>query len=136
MPEQHLDGADVVVGLQKVSGKAVPKRVCCDFFRNIRPSDGKIERFLKLGFMEMIAPSFVGCRHNRQCLLWEKPLVDELWGRGTPIRTSHITDKHHLAGEEWVQMLCEKLRLESVDDTRTWTVEETTVNVGYPFYPL
>ena len=52
-----------------------------DFFGNLRPASGVIERPLDIGFVEMIAPPLPGFHHHRQRFQRKEPLVDKfLWG--------------------------------------------------------
>jgi hypothetical protein len=66
MTQQCLNNADVIACLQQVGCKAVPEGMGFDPLRDFRFAHGRIERFLKLGFMQMIAAAFAVFSRQRQ----------------------------------------------------------------------
>lgn len=76
VPQQLLNDANVVACLQEMGSIGVAKGVSADLFRDSRPADGMVQRILKLGFMEMVAPAFAGLHHHRKRLLryWVRTL--------------------------------------------------------------
>ena len=53
MPKQFLNGADIIPGLQQVSGKAVTEGMAANFFRNSRFLHRRLDGFLQPGFTHM-----------------------------------------------------------------------------------
>ena len=53
--KEFLDGPNVIIRLQKVSGKTVPKGVGSDAFGESSPAHGFVKRILDMSFVQMIA---------------------------------------------------------------------------------
>jgi len=74
MPQQLLDGADVGVGLEQVAGKTVPKAMSRRPLADPGLPHRLLDRFLHLGFMQMIASVFFRGRNQGQMDAGEHPL--------------------------------------------------------------
>ena len=79
--EQFLDGADVVIGLQQVARKTVPKRMRRRPLADPRRFHGPLDGFLHMRLVQMITPVFPGCLNISQLPGREKPLPGKLSGR-------------------------------------------------------
>ena len=56
VPQQFLDGSDIVASLQKMSSKAVAHGVAARGLGDFPLADCLFHRFLNDGFMQMVAP--------------------------------------------------------------------------------
>ena len=90
MAEKLLDGPNVVIRLQKMSGKTVAEGVGGDALGKLGPPDRCIKGFLDMRFMKMI-PSELFCARNRcKRLLRKKPLPDKIIPEILIQRHSHL----------------------------------------------
>ena len=80
MAKEFLDCPNVVIRLQKVSGKTVPKGVGGDAFGELGPAHSLVKRILDMRLVQMISPQFLCRRNLRECLLRKKPLPDKIPG--------------------------------------------------------
>ena len=78
MSKESLDRPNVVICLKQVRGKTVAEGMTRDALREVRPPDGIVECLLDVCFMKMIPPPLLRVLHERQRLLREKPLPDEI----------------------------------------------------------
>ena len=66
--QQFLNRADIIVGLQQVTGKTVPKSMGGCAFRDFSPPYCPFNCFLDMGFMEIRASVFIFVRNECQRL--------------------------------------------------------------------
>ena len=74
VPQQLLNAPDVLIGSQQVAGKTVAEGMCGGPLQNLRGLDCPLDRFLHMGFMQMIPPVFPGVRHQGQLFCRKKQL--------------------------------------------------------------
>ena len=77
--KKRLNRTDVIVCLQKMSGKRVAEGMGGDALGELRPLDGLVQRQLDVCFMKMIPPQLFRIRPVGQRLLREKPLPYEIF---------------------------------------------------------
>ena len=73
MPEELLDGADVVAVLEEMRGERVPQRVAASMLLDARGANGKLDGPLHGGFFEVMASP------NAATRIYRDEEVD--WGR-------------------------------------------------------
>jgi len=81
MTQQSLNGADVVIGLEEMGGKTVPKGMRPDALGELGSPYRHFNRFLDARIMQVIAPEFLGARDRRKRFLRKEPLPDVFLGR-------------------------------------------------------
>ena len=78
MSKESLDRPNVVICLKQMRGKTVAEGMTRDALRELRPPDGLVERLLDVCGMKMIPPPLLRVLHERQRLLREQPLPNEI----------------------------------------------------------
>ena len=81
VPEQLLDGADIEIVLQQVTGKTVAEGMGGGPFADSSLVNRPLYRPLYMSFVQMIAPHLSRPLLFRESLGRKKPLPDELSGR-------------------------------------------------------
>ena len=66
VPQQLLNGADIIIGLKQMTGKAVAEGMGRGPFGDLGFSDRLADCLLHMRFMQMISPVFLGFFHARQ----------------------------------------------------------------------
>ena len=56
MTQELLNGPDIVIRLKQMTGEAVTKRMRRRSFGDLCLENGALDRFLDMGFMQMITP--------------------------------------------------------------------------------
>lgn len=80
MPQEALNGLEVVVGNQQVACEGVPKSVRRNPFGDGRAVCGLFNSGLNTGLMQVIAAVFSEVRNEGERRRGEEPLPDELFG--------------------------------------------------------
>lgn len=94
MAEQRLNSADVVVCLQKMSGKAVAKGMRRDALCELGPKDGGPDGLLDVGLVKVVSPLLFGILDKRQCLRGKEPLPDKFLGSIFVFLLKQMIQKH------------------------------------------
>ena len=81
VPQQLLDGANVVVGLQQVAGEAVAQGVRGGPLGDSGAAHRVLDRLLHQGLVQMIAPTLVGIGYGGQRHGRKQPLPRQFLGR-------------------------------------------------------
>jgi hypothetical protein len=78
VPQQPLDGLEVVMGDEQMTCIGVTKRVWRNALRNASPRCGLLDRALNTGVVQVVAPPLSRLSNPSQSGRWEEPLPDEL----------------------------------------------------------